>query len=119
MTKMLHEEKKVAKIIEELMMFFFGIGGNDMSSSIKRVDQKAIIVFKSNYDKEFAHKLKTMEHFLKGQKNDGVEDIYWELAGSGEPGETSQLLLIGMMIDNAVITKQDDYVIIELEKQMY
>ena len=33
---MLHEEKKVAKIVEELTIFFFGIGGNEMSSSIKR-----------------------------------------------------------------------------------
>ncbi len=33
-----------------------------------------------------------------------MEDIYWELAGSGDPGETSQLLLVGMMIDRAEIT---------------
>ncbi len=115
---MLHSEKKVAKIIEELTMFFFGIGGNDMSSSIKRVDRTAMISFKSNYDKNLAHKLEAMEEFLKGQRNDGMEDIYWELVGSGEPGETSQLLLIGMMVDNAVVTKEGDYVLIELEKYM-
>lgn len=115
---MMHDEKKVAKIIEELMMFFFGIGGNDMSSSVKRVGRNAIISFKSNYNPTFEHKLETMEAFLKGQKNDGVEDIYWELVGSGDPGESSQLLLIGMMVDKAMVTKQDGYVMIELEKYM-
>ena len=30
-----------------------------------------------------------------------MEDIYWELAGSGDPGESSQILLVGMMVDRA------------------
>lgn len=113
---MLHNEKKLAKIVEELTMFFFGIGGNDMSSSIKREGKTAVISFKSNYSKELAYKLDSMEDFLNGQKNDGMEDIYWELVGSGDPGESSQLLLIGMMIDKAIIDKQEDCVLIQLEK---
>lgn len=113
---MLHDEKKVAKIVEELTMFFFGIGGNEMSSSIQKSGQKAVISFKSNYNKALAHKLEAMEDFLNKQKNDGMEDIYWELAGSGDPGETSQLLLIGIMVDTASVKIEDDYVYIELEK---
>lgn len=116
---MLHEEKKLAKIVEELTMFFFGIGGNDMSSSIKRMGQTAIISFKSNYDTNFACKLDSMKECLDGQRNDGMEDIYWELVGSGDPGESSQLLLIGMMVDKAVIDRQGEYVIIQLERRMY
>lgn len=115
---MLHEEKKLAKIVEELTMFFFGIGGNDMSSSIKRMGQTAIISFKSNYDTSYAYKLQSMEEFLDGQRNDGMEDIYWELVGSGDPGESSQLLLIGMMVDKAIIDRQGEYVLIQLEKRM-
>ena len=41
-------------------------------------------------------------------------DIYWELAGSGDPGETSQLLLIGMMIDRAEISIQENRVALTL-----
>jgi len=115
---MLHEEKKLAKIVEELTMFFFGIGGNDMSSSIKKVGQTAIISFKSNYDVNFSYKLESMKACLNGQRNDGMEDIYWELIGSGDPGESSQLLLIGMMIDEAIVEKQEDYVLIQLVKHM-
>lgn len=116
---MLHEEKKTAKIVEELTMFFFGIGGSEMSSSIKRIDDEKIkISFKSNYDEMLAYKLDYMENFLMGQKNDGVADIYWELIGSGDPGETSQLLLLGMMIDKATVSREEGYVTIEMEKYL-
>lgn len=115
---MLHEEKKVAKIVEELTIFFFGIGGNEMSSSIKRDKNKVYIGFTSNYHHAFAHKIEVMEDYLNRPKNDGVEDIYWELAGSGDPGEASQLLLIGMMIDKVVIHKEEGFVTVEIEKTM-
>ena len=46
---MLHEEKKAAKIVEELTMFFFGIGGDQMTSSIKRGQNVIYIRFTSNY----------------------------------------------------------------------
>ena len=119
MTDMLHDEKKIAKIVEELTIFFFGIGGNDISSNIKKVENQAIISFRSNYSDNCAHKLEGMEKSLQKQKNEGIEDIYWELAGSGDPGETSQLLLIGMMVDEAKVTIEGGYVTIELKKNMY
>ena len=33
---MVHEEKKVAKIIEELTMFFFTVGADEIETRIKR-----------------------------------------------------------------------------------
>lgn len=114
----MYEKHKLTKIVEELTMFFFGIGGNDITSRIKEADDTAFITFTSNYDLALAHKLDTMEDFLNRGKNDCIEDVYWELAGSGEPGETSQLLLIGMMVDKATVRVNDGYVTIELEKSL-
>lgn len=115
---MIYEEKKLAKIVEELTIFFFGIGGNDISSRIQEINDTAIITFTSNYDLALAHKLDAMEDFLNREKNDSVEDVYWELVGLGEPGETSQLLLIGMMVDKASVHINEHYVTIELEKAL-
>lgn len=56
----------------------------------------------------------------------GMKTIIWSkdaldfrarLAGSGEPGETSQLLLIGMMIDKAEIEISDTRVELKLYKK--
>lgn len=113
---MIHEEKKTAKIVEELTVFFFALGAETIESKIHREENQMVISFLADYRQEYAHKLRKLDEYLNGPKNDGMEDVYWELAGSGEPGETSQLLLVGMMIDRANIRIEEGYVILELYK---
>lgn len=115
---MLHEEKKVSKIVEELTIFFFGIGATDMISSIKRDGNEVNIFFRTNYDKKFESKLEGMQEMLQEHRDEGMEDVYWELIGSGDPGETSQLLLIGIMVDSARVKREGDFVLIELKKTL-
>ena len=59
-----------------------------------------------------------MEKYFNEPKNEGIEDFYWELAGSGDPGESSQLLLVGMMIDRAEINILDAEVELRLYKEL-
>ena len=40
---MVHEEKKVAKIIEELTMFFFTVGSDEIETRIKRYENSDFI----------------------------------------------------------------------------
>lgn len=115
---MRHEEKKVAKIVEELTMFFFTIGADQMKSGITREEHCVIITFEANYLPEYEHRIHTLDKYLNEPKNEGIGDIYWELAGSGDPGETSQLLLIGMMIDDAQIEYRDGAVKLKMYKTM-
>lgn len=105
-----HGEKKVAKIVEELTMFFFAIGADKLSSSIEKTERGAKINFRANYKPEYEHGIHSLEKALNEPKNEGIEDIYWELAGSGDPGESSQLLLLGMMIDRHEIKKYENEV---------
>ena len=115
---MVHEEKKVAKIIEELTMFFFSLGADEIESKIKRKDNIDIIWFRSNFDLEYKEELHYLEKYLNKEKNDGLEDIYWELVGSGDPGESSQLLFIGMMIDTVEIKISDSKVEVKMSKEI-
>lgn len=116
---MVHEEKKVAKIVEELTMFFFTVGGNKLSSGIVKNEDEVEITFSSNYDPEFSHSIEKLEEYLGEPKNAGIEDMYWELAGSGDPGETSQLLLIGMMVDRYEMKKTENHVDLKMYKKMW
>ena len=113
---MKHEEKKVAKIIEELTMFFFTVGADEIETKITRNDHTDIIWISANYDEEYKDELAYLDEYLNKEKNEGLEDIYWELAGSGDPGESSQLLLIGMMIDKAEIQITDSRVEVKMYK---
>ena len=115
---MTHEEKKVGKIVEELTMYFFGIGASCISSVIDREGNGVTITMECNYRPECREELDRLSEYLNEPKNDSVEDIYWELAGSGDPGESSQLLLLGMMLDKAEVTIGEDKVSLKLYKEL-
>lgn len=113
----MHSEKKVAKIVEELTMYFFSMGATQMTSSIEKEGATAKIVFQCDFAKENIHKIEKLEETLGKSTDSGMEDIYWELAGQCEPGEGSQLLLLGMMIDDVSVYIEDDFVSIMIEKR--
>ena len=115
---MTHGEKKIAKIIEELTMYFFAIGAKKLQSGIEIAEEQAIIRFQADYDKENRYRLDKLEEYFNEPKNEGIEDCYWELAGSGDPGETSQLILLGMMIDKAEIQITDEEVSLVLYRNL-
>lgn len=115
---MIHEEKKIGKIVEELTMYFFSLGADSLTSHIVREKGRVVITFESNYDKRYADRLIYLEKYLNEPKNEGMEDIYWELAGCGEPNEGSQLLLLGVMLDGAEVLIEEDKVVLKLYKEM-
>ena len=115
---MLHEERKLSKIVDELTVYFLAVGADSIESGIEIADRQAIIRFRANYRPEYEGRFQCMEKYLNGEKNDGMEGIYWELAGSGDPGESSQLLLVGMMTDRAEIEMKDGFVNLILYKKL-
>lgn len=115
---MTHEEKKVGKIVEELTMFFFSVGAEHISTNIDRKGNQVIITMESDYAPDCEYGLHHLKEYLNEPKNDSVEDIYWELAGSGDPGESSQLLLVGMMLDRAEVEIVSGKVRLKLYKEL-
>ena len=114
----MHVRKKIGKIVEELTMYFFAVGAKEIESKIVKNGKVFEITFSADYEQEYHENLLSLDKYLNEPKNEGIEDIYWELAGSGEPGESSQLLLIGMMIDSAQIEIRDKRVNIKIFKEM-
>ncbi len=115
---MLHNRKKLAKIVEELSIFFFSVEATEISSNIAIEDGVGIVNFEANYDPRHKEKFETMERLLSAPKNEAMEAQYWQLAGSGDPGETSQLLLIGAMVDSADIDINTSKVKIRIKKKI-
>ena len=113
---MRHEEKKLAKIVEELTMYFFSLGADKIKSEIERMEDKVKITFRANYLPEYESELQYLEDRLNTERrNNGMEDIYWELVGSGDPGESSEMLLLAMMIDEHEIYRFEN----EVELHLY
>ena len=115
---MIHERRKVAKIVEELTIFFFSVGATKMNSSIEYDGSVANITFQSDFEVENKEKVADLEKYFNEPKNAGMEDIYWELAGSGDPGEPGELLLLGMMVDRAEIKIGNTMAELKLHKEL-
>ncbi|MCM1025263.1 MAG: hypothetical protein NC432_02440 [Roseburia sp.] len=115
---MIHNEKKLANIVEELTMYFFAMEAADIRSSIQVEDRRARIEFDADYRPEYEDRLPSLEKYLKAPKNEALGDFYWELAGTGDPGEASQLLVVGSMVDEAEIRIEDGRVHIKLYKEL-
>ena len=96
-------------------MYFMALGARKLSSTITLEDGHGRITFESDYPPEKEEKLKELE-CLKQLRDNGIEEIYWELAGVGSHGDSSQLLLIGTMIDRAEISVEKGIVRLALYK---
>lgn len=114
---MIHEEKKATKIIEELTMYFMSVGATEIHTGLKKEENRMILTFDSNYHPDYEENLNQMEKMLNEPRNDGMEDIYWELAGSGDPGESNQLLLLGMMIDEVESERKSGRIYLTLTRE--
>lgn len=111
-------EKKTARIIEELTTYFFSIGATKIESKIELHESYMQMIFHANYLPEYEDEIAYLEECLGNeQKNDGMEDVFWELVGSGSSSETSQLLLISMLIDAYEIQKNGNEIELLLYKE--
>ena len=70
---MMHQEKKLMKIVEELTTYFFSIGASDIQSGIKKEEKQAIITFQANYEKKNVENIGHLDEYLNCPKNDGME----------------------------------------------
>ena len=115
---MLEEQRKIVRIVAELTMFFLEIGADHISSSVEKEGTEGRISFHADYRPGCEDKLAELERSLSEQRNDGIEDSYWELAGSGNHGQTTQLMLVGMMVDRAEVSVKEGSVDLTLYKEL-
>lgn len=113
---MIQEQKRATKIIAELTMYFLAMGSTRISSTILQEDGCGTITFQANYRPEDKQKLEKLEKTLNQQRYDSIEEVYWELAGSGDGdfGGSDQLMLVGMMVDRAEVRLEDEFVYLTL-----
>lgn len=113
---MAHREMKASKMIQELTMYFFSLGANTINSKLERNGESMKITFRADYLPEYEEDIAYLEECLATeQRNPGMEDVYWELIGSGAPGKSSQLLLLAMLVDEYEIKRFEN----EIELQLY
>ena len=111
---MKHIKKRISKIADELITYFFSVGANDITVNLQEKDDYFKIVFKSNYLLKNKEKIEHLTQYLKLEKQEEMEEYYWELTGDCDID--TELTLIGMMTDKCEIIFHGDHVEITLYK---
>ncbi|MEA3422307.1 MAG: hypothetical protein U9Q80_00610 [Bacillota bacterium] len=111
---MKHEIKKISKIIDELVTFFFKNDADEVDIKIKK-NEKNIIIKIVDYNTCFSEEdIECITKLLCAQRQHEIESYYWQLAG--EVDSDSELILVGAMIDEAKVEIIDKNLCIELTR---
>ena len=97
---------KSLKLITELATFVFKAGGSEFDVHFKEKDQEIKISIESRIENLNLSNLRESLKGLNTERQSEVEEYYWELAGESNTSE--ELTLVGMMIDNAEYSYDDD-----------
>ena len=105
---MKHIKKRVCKIIDELITYFFVIGATNIDINLQEKEDHYKILLRGNYTTKDKSKIEKLVKYLKCDKQEEMEEYYWELAG--ESDVDTELTLVGMMTDNAEINISEDMI---------
>ena len=83
---MKHIRKRISKIIDEMMLFFFSVGGQKIHIDYEHLDVGYRIAMESDYDPASREDLEHLDRYLNGPKDESILEYYWELAGERESG---------------------------------
>lgn len=105
---MKHLKKRIVKIVDEMMTYFFSIGATDININVFENEEMFKITFNSNYLIQCKSCIEELVKSLNCAKNQEMEEYYWELVGDCDVD--TELPLVGMMINEAELDIEDDFV---------
>ncbi len=105
---MKHNKKRISRIVDEMVTYFFSIGATDINVNIKEEETQYKIFVKGNYLEKYKEKLIKLKKCLAYPKQEEMEEYYWEL--TGECDVDTELTLVGIMTDKVEMKITDDYI---------
>lgn len=109
---MKHIRQRNARIAEELILFAYRYGAEDINLSIKNKTTETIIYIKATNVNINNDTLNTINDLLNVERCSQMEEYYWNL--TGESDIDCELSLIGVMCDKANINYTSNTLQIEL-----
>ncbi len=103
---MRHENKKIGKIVDELVTFFCAHGADKINVAIARSTEKIEIAFNVDHLNENDKIVKMFEDLINFPREEDFDEVYWNLAG--ESDHDTELTLVAYMIDEVKFSHKDD-----------
>lgn len=96
-----YNEHKNIKILDELLSYCYSKGAKHMSMTLDTLEDSVIFHLECVVPHIEEKDLDALEKFLNTPRCHEMEEYYWELTGDSDV--SSELSLVGMMIDEAHI----------------
>lgn len=112
---MIHEKQRIAKIVNEMTMFFFSMEARDISVKIHLDSNDTAITFESDYYGDQKKKIEKLVKCMKIPKQEGMEEYYWGL--TGECDIDTELSVVGMMIDRVDLEVKENSIRLTLHRE--
>ena len=112
---MRHECKKLARISDELTTFFLEKNACEINTNVRILETKQLITVKAYPVEDIDTVVEELQKMLSCPRESEMEEYFWELAG--ECDYSSELALIGSMIDSASIDYDEDSICLEITRR--
>ncbi len=109
------EVKKITKILSEMVTFAMLGEAEKVDVSIENnKDMYKVSINASNVNRT-NESIENLRELLNAPRQRAAEEYYWELAGDNDT--TTELALVGMMVDKAIVNYEDKNLLIELHRR--
>jgi hypothetical protein len=103
---MKHDKLRVAKIVDELMNYFFSLGTQEMNVRVSEIEGCYEINFRAMAPDMPDKEKRRLNKLLNCGKREEMEEYYWCLTGDCDVD--TELTLVGIMADSVHIEFKDN-----------
>jgi hypothetical protein len=105
---MINEKQRIAKIINEMTLFFYSMGATNISTNIRTEDDETVITLESDFKGDQKKNIEKLVKCMKIPKQEGMEEYFWGL--TGECNIDTELSVVGMMTDRTEMEIKGDQI---------
>jgi len=106
--------KKIMRIADEMLSYCHAKGAHEMHFDISEKDDKAVLTIISSPVNITDEDMALLQKKLHAPRAREIEHDYWSLSGKAD--DSSELVLVGMMTDEATIQYEDHVLTISLSR---
>ena len=107
--------QKMSRVIDEIGAALFACGATEVSLRLKKEPEGLRLLVQGDYLPANRAKLERLGKLLQPEIRDPAwAETFWELAGADLAHDTSELALVGQILDDARVTLGDTQVEMEL-----
>ena len=104
--------EKNLRIINELMTYLHKLGSKDIHVNLQRNESTTCFIIWGKINNIDHDELNSLKNILNTKRQHEIEEYYWHLGGECE--EDGELSLVGMMIDTADISYENNILTLKI-----